>query len=340
MQYRTLGGSGLKVPALILGTATFGGGTDFFRKWGETDAREASALVDLARDAGCTMFDTADSYSRGLSEEILGQAVRGRRHDLLIATKTGMAMGPGPNDVGTARSRIIRSCEDSLRRLGTDYIDLYQLHAFDAVTPVDEMLHALDSLTRAGKIRYAGVSNYSGWHLMKMLAASDRLGLPRPVSHQVYYSLVARDFEWELMPLGLDQSVGTLVWSPLAGARLSGKIGRNRPAPADSRAATDATWAVPDDRLYAVTDVLDALAAETGHSVPQIALAWCLGRPGISGIVIGARNADQLRNNLAAADITLTADQIARLDAASDTTPAYPYWHQRRTMSERNPPAV
>ncbi|WP_372501966.1 aldo/keto reductase [Tistrella mobilis] len=340
MEYRTLGGSGLKVPTLILGTATFGGGTDFFRKWGETGVAEATRLVDLALDAGCTMFDTADSYSLGRSEEILGQAIRGRRDQLLIATKTGMALGPGPNDLGTSRSRIIASCEASLKRLGTDWIDLYQLHAFDAVTPVDEMLHALDTLIRDGKIRYAGVSNYSGWHLMKMLAAADRLGLPRPVAHQVYYSLVARDAEWELMPLGLDQKVGTLVWSPLGGARLSGRVGRNRPAPADSRAATDASWQVPDERLYAITDVLEALAAETGHSIPRLALAWLLGRPGISGLVIGARTPEQLAANLTAGEIMLDTDQIARLDAASAVSPPYPYWHQQRTMAARNPPPV
>jgi aryl-alcohol dehydrogenase-like predicted oxidoreductase len=340
MEYRCLGGSGLKVPALMLGTATFGGGTDFFRKWGATDVAEATSLVDAALEMGCNMFDTADGYSRGLSEEILGKAVEGRRDKVMLATKVGMPMGEGPNDVGTSRERIIRCCEASLRRLGTDYIDLYQLHAFDARTPIEEMLHALDVLTRAGKIRYFGVSNYSGWHLMKMLALADRHSMPKPVTHQVYYTLTDRDFEWELMPLALDQNVGTLVWSPLAGAKLSGKVGRNKTAPGDSRAGTDASWVVPEERLHKVTDELELISRETGRSIPCVALAWLLGRPSVSSVVIGARNVTQLKDNLAATDLTLSADQITRLDAASAVRPAYPYWHQRRTFTQRNPPPV
>jgi len=340
MEYRTLGGSGLKIPALMLGTATFGGGSEFLRKWGATDVAEATRLVDICLDLGCTMFDTADGYSTGLSEEILGQALRGRRDKVIIATKTGMPMGPGPNDIGTSRSKIIASCEASLKRLGTDTIDLYQLHAFDALTPIEEMLQALDALIRAGKIRYFGVSNYSGWHLMKMLALADRHGLPRPVTHQAYYTLVARDFEWELMPLGLDQNVGTLVWSPLSGAKLTGKIGRNRPPEAGSRVATDASWPVPDDQLFKVTDALETISKEVGRSIPQVALAWLLSRPTVSSIVIGARNEQQLRDNLAACELKLTAGQLAALDKASATPPAYPYWHQRRTMMSRNPPPV
>ena len=299
MEFRTLGSSGLTIPALVLGTATFGGGSEFLRKWGDTDVRGATEMLDVALAAGCNMFDTADGYSAGLSEEILGAAIKGRRASVIVATKTGMPMGPGPNERGTSREKIIRSCEDSLRRLGTDYIDLYQLHAFDALTPVEEMLHALDALTRAGKIRYLGVSNYSGWHLMKMLAVAERYGLPKPVTHQVYYSLLAREFEWELMPLGLDQKVGTLVWSPLSGARLGGRVGRHKPPPADSRTATDATWDAPQERLYAVTDVLEAIATDVGRSIPQVALAWLLTRPTISGIVIGARTTEQLKDNLA-----------------------------------------
>lgn len=340
MDYRTLGGSGFKIPVLNLGTATFGGGNEFFKKWGETDVAEARSLVDAALELGCNLFDTADGYSAGLSEQILGKAVEGRRERVILATKTGMAMGSGPNDMGTSREKIIRSCEASLKRLGTDYIDLYQLHAFDAQTPVEEMLHALDTLTRAGKIRYYGVSNYSGWHLMKMLALADRHGLPRPVTHQVYYTLTDRDFEWELMPLALDQNVGTLVWSPLAGAKLSGKVGRHKTPPADSRAATDASWEVPPERLFAVTDVLEAISAEIGQSIPRIALAWLLGRPTVSSIVIGARNVAQLQDNLAAADVKLAPEHVARLDAASAVRPAYPYWHQRRTFTRRNPPPV
>lgn len=340
MEYRTLGGSGLRIPALMLGTATFGGGSEFLRKWGATDVAEATRLVDVCLELGCTMFDTADGYSTGLSEEILGQAIRGRRDQVLVATKTGMPMGPGPNDIGTSRSKIIASCEASLKRLGTDYVDLYQLHAFDALTPVEEMLQALDALIRAGKIRYFGVSNYSGWHLMKMLALADRHGLPRPVTHQAYYTLVARDFEWELMPLGLDQNIGTLVWSPLSGAKLTGKIGRGRPPAPDSRVATDASWPVPEDRLFSVTDALEIVSKEVGRSIPQVALAWLLSRPTVSSIVIGARNEAQLRDNLAACELKLTAEQLATLDKASAIAPAYPYWHQRRTMMTRNPPPV
>jgi len=340
MEFRNLGGSGLKVPVLTLGTATFGGGSDFFKKWGTTDVAEATSLVDAALDMGCNMFDTADAYSRGLSEEILGKAVEGRREKVLLATKMGMTMGDGPNDVGTSRARIISCCEASLQRLGTDYIDLYQLHSFDAQTPIEETLYALDALTRAGKVRYFGVSNYSGWHLMKMLSLADKHSLPKPVTHQVYYALTDRDFEWELMPLGLDQNVGTLVWSPLAGAKLSGKVGRNKKPPEDSRAGTDASWVVPDDRLYKVTDALELISRETAQSIPRVALAWLLSRPTISSVVIGARNVTQLRDNLAATDLKLSADQIARLDAASAVRPAYPYWHQRRTSLARNPPPV
>ena len=337
MEHRPLGRCGLMIPALVLGTATFGGGNAFFRKWGATDVAEATSLVDIALDAGCNMFDTADSYSAGLSEEILGQAIKGRRDAVLLATKTGMRLGPGPNDVGTSRERILRACEASLRRLGTDTIDLYQLHAFDAVTPIDEMLHAMDLLIRAGKVRYFGVSNYSGWHLMKMIAHADWHGSPRPVAHQIYYSLAAREFEWELMPLGLDQGVGTLVWSPLSGAKLSGKIGRGRPAPPDSRAASDASWEVPQERLYTITDALDAVASETSASVARIALAWLLSRPTVAGVVIGARNAAQLRDNLAAAELVLTPEQLERLDRASQVRSIYPYWHQRATYAQRNP---
>ena len=338
MDYRLIGG--LKISSLVFGTATFGGGSEFLRKWGATDVAEATRLIDVALDAGVNMFDTAESYSRGLSEEILGKAIAGKRDRLLIATKTGMAVGDGPNDVGTAGARIIRSCEASLKRLGVEYIDLYQLHAFDALTPIDEMLHALDTLTRAGKIRYFGVSNYSGWHLMKMIAVAERYGLPRPVAHQAYYSLVGREFEWELMPLALDQKIATLVWSPLASAQLSGKVGRNKPAPAGSRAATDASLDIPQDYLYKVTDALDAVAKEVDRSVPQVALAWLLSRPSISGIVIGARNEAQLRDNLKSVEFALTAEQIARLDAASNVRPVYPYWHQRATHASRNPPPV
>ena len=340
MQYRTLGGSGFMVPALTFGTATFGGGSDFLRKWGDTGVKEATTLIDAAMEMGCNMFDTADAYSGGLSEEILGKAVAGRRDQVVLATKTGNPMGDG-----TERCRHLSREDHSVVR-GQPQAPWNGLHrSLSAAfvrrrTPIEEMLHALDDLTRSGKIRYFGVSNYSGWHLMKMLSLAEKHSLPRPVTHQVYYTLTDRDFEWELMPLGLDQNVGTLVWSPLAGAKLSGKVGRHKEAPTGSRASTDASWEVPEERLFAVTDALETVSNEVGHSIPRVALAWLLSRPTISSIVIGARNVAQLRDNLAATEVELTPEHIATLDAASAVRPAYPYWHQRRTSLVRNPPCV
>jgi aryl-alcohol dehydrogenase-like predicted oxidoreductase len=340
MEYRQLGGSGLSVPVLTLGTGTFGGGNDFFKPWGAVGVPEATHLVDVSLDAGLTMFDSADVYSGGLAEEILGKAIAGRRDRVLISTKASFRFGDGPNDVGSSRFHLIRAVEASLRRLGTDYIDLFQLHGFDALTPVEEVIGTLDDLVRAGKIRYIGASNFSGWHLMKSLAVSDKYGLARYVAHQAYYSLVGREYEWELMPLGLDQKVGAVVWSPLGWARLTGKIRRGQPRPEVSRLQdqrnVEAGPQVADDYLFAVVDVLDALAAETGKTVPQIALNWLLQRPTVSTLVIGARNEDQLRQNLGAAGWHLAPEQISRLDAASAVTPIYPYWHQRG-FAERNP---
>lgn len=323
-----------------MGTATFGGGNEFFRAWGSTDVTEAMRIVDLCLDAGVNLFDTADVYSTGVSEEILGKAIAGRRDRMLVSTKTSFAMGPGPNDVGSSRFHLIRACEASLRRLGTEYIDIYQMHGFDALTPVEETLEALDTLVRSGKVRYIGCSNFSGWHLMKALAVSDRYGWARHVAHQAYYSLVGRDFEWELMPLGIDQGVGTLVWSPLGWGRLTGKLRRGQPKPETSRlpATGDNGPPVSDDYLYRVVDAIDAVASETGKTVSQIALNWLAGRPTVSSIIIGARNEEQLRQNLGAVDWKLTAEQIATLDAASETTLAYPYWHQRGY--DRNPKPV
>ncbi len=289
------------------------------------------------------MFDSADIYSQGLAEEILGQAIKGRRDRVLISTKGTFRVGPGPNDVGSSRFHLIRTIDASLRRLGTDYIDLYQLHAFDARTPVEETLGTLDDLVRAGKIRYIGCSNFSGWHLMKSLAVSEKYGLARYVAHQAYYSLVGRDFECELMPLALDQKVGTVVWSPLGWGRLTGKVRRGQPLPQTSRlqskVATDIGPPVSDEYLYKVVDALDAVAAETGKTVPQVALNWLLQRPSVSTVIIGARNEEQLKQNLGAVGWNLAPEQVARLDAASATTPAYPYWHQRG-FAERNPPPV
>jgi aryl-alcohol dehydrogenase-like predicted oxidoreductase len=340
MNYRQLGGSGLKVPELTLGTGTFGGGNEFFKAWGSTDVAEATRLVDICLEAGLTMFDTADVYSHGLAEEILGQAIKGRRDEVLISTKATFRFGEGPNDVGSSRHHLLRSVEGSLRRLGTDYIDLFQLHGFDAITPVEEVLETLDGLVRAGKIRYLGCSNFSGWHLMKSLAAADKYGRTRYVANQAYYSLIGRDYEWELMPLGLDQKVGAVVWSPLGWGRLTGKIRRGAPKPETSRLneKTNADMAplVPDEYLYGVIDALDAVAAETGKTVPQIALNWLLQRPTVATVIIGARNEEQLRQNLGAVGWSLTPAQVAKLDAASARPYPYPYFHQQG-FAERNP---
>jgi aryl-alcohol dehydrogenase-like predicted oxidoreductase len=341
MDYRLLGGSGFTVPALSLGTGTFGGGNAFFDAWGGLGVAEATRLVDIALEAGLTMFDSADVYSGGKAEEILGQAIAGRRDQVIISTKSTFRSGPGANEVGSSRHHLISACEGSLRRLKTDHIDIYQLHGFDALTPVEEALQALDDLVGAGKIRYIGCSNFSGWHLMKSLAVSERYGLARYVAHQAYYSLLGRDFEWELMPLGLDQKVATIVWSPLGWSRLTGKVRRNQPLPAVSRLHVTADNGPPveDERLYRVVDALDAVAAETGKSVPQISINWLLQRPTVANVIIGARTEAQLRDNLGAVGWSLTAAQLAALDAASAVTLAYPYWHQRG-FTERNPPPV
>lgn len=288
------------------------------------------------------MFDTADVYSSGQSETILGEAIKGRRQDVLISTKATFRFSDAPNDVGSSRYHLIAACEAALKRLGTDYIDLFQLHAFDAQTPIEETLSTLDDLVRAGKIRYIGVSNFSGWHLMKSLAVADRHGYPRYVANQTYYSLIGRDYEWELMPLGLDQGVGAVVWSPLGWGRLTGKIRRGQPLPATSRlhATADSGPPVADEYVYKVVDALDEVAAETGKTVAQIALNWLLQRPSVSTVVIGARNEEQLRQNLGAVGWNLSGEQVAKLDAASMVSPAYPYWHQRGSFSERNPEPV
>jgi aryl-alcohol dehydrogenase-like predicted oxidoreductase len=343
MEYRQLGGSGFKVPVLTLGTGTFGGKGDLFSAWGNTGVPEATRLVDISLEAGLTMFDSADVYSAGLAEEILGKAIARRRDKVLISTKATFRLGDGPNDVGSSRFHLIRAVEAALKRLGTDYIDLFQLHGFDAVTPIEETLGTLDDLVRAGKIRYVGCSNFSGWHLMKSLAIAEKYGYARYVAHQAYYSLVGRAYEWELMPLGLDQKVGAVVWSPLGWAKLTGKIRRGQPLPPDSRLQSklnaDVGPQISDEYLYTVVDAIDEIAKETGKPVPQIALNWLLQRPTVSTLIIGARNEEQLRANLGSIGWKLTPEQIAKLDVASDTPPIYPYWHQRG-FAERNPPPV
>ncbi|MFI5765728.1 aldo/keto reductase [Streptomyces sp. NPDC051563] len=344
MEYRRLGTSGLLVPELSFGAGTFGGQGPLFGAWGDTGVQQARRLVDICIDAGVTLFDTADVYSAGASEEVLGAALKGRRDQVLISTKAGLPVGDGPGDAGTSRSRLIGSVDDALRRLDTDRIDLFQLHAFDAGTPVEEALSTLDDLVRAGKIRYTGISNFSGWQAMKSLAAADRHGRPRYVAHQVHYSLVGRDYEWELMPLGLDQGLGAIVWSPLGWGRLTGRIRRGRPLPAGSRLHDTADYGPPveEEYLYRVVDALDEVAGETGRAVPQIALRWLLQRPTVSSVIIGARNEEQLRQNLGAVGWTLTSEQMAKLDAASSRTAPYPYfpYYRQEGFARLNPPAV
>ncbi|MCW2307547.1 aldo/keto reductase [Rhodobium gokarnense] len=344
MEYRTLGKSGLKVPALSFGAGTFGGSGPLFSHWGTSDVAEARRLVDICLEAGVTLFDTADVYSNGASEEVLGEAIKGRRNELLLSTKMSLPLGDGPNEAGSSRHRLIAGVDAALKRLGTDHIDIFQLHAFDAFTPVEEVLSTLDQLVRDGKVRYVGVSNFSGWQVMKSLAVAEKHGWPRYVANQVYYSLVGRDYEWDLMPLGADQGLGAMVWSPLGWGRLTGKIRRGTPIPEGSRLHETASFGppVPDEHLYTVVDALDGIAEETGKTVPQIALNWLLQRPTVSSVIIGARNETQLRDNLGAVGWTLTGDQIARLDAASAVTAPYPHFPYRRQegFARLDPPMV
>ncbi|MCP8890974.1 aldo/keto reductase [Sphingomonas faeni] len=344
MEYRQLGSSGLRVPVLSFGTATFGGTGPLFGAWGRSDETEARRLVDVCLEAGVTLFDTADVYSNGASESVLGAAIKGRRDDVLISTKTGLPMGDGPQDWGTSRARLIRAVEASLRRLGTDHVDILQLHAFDASTPTEELMGTLDTLIATGKVRYAGVSNYPGWQVMKAQGIADRNGWPRLVTHQVYYSLIGRAYEADLMPLGADQGVGALVWSPLGWGRLTGRIGRNRPVPEGSRLHDTEQFAPPveAEHLYRVIDALEAVAEETGRTVPQVAINWLLRRPTVASVIVGARNEAQLRDNLGAVGWALSPGQIAILDAASDVLPPYPHtpYRQQEGFARLNPALV
>lgn len=345
METRFLGRSGLKVPALSFGTGTFGGKGELFGAWGDIDVAGAKRLVDICLDAGLNLFDSADVYSGGASEEILGAAIKGRRDQVLVSTKSSLRHGDGANDVGSSRWALIRAVDAALQRLGTDYIDLFQLHAFDAMTPVEETVSTLDDLVRAGKLRYVGVSNFAGWQLMKSLAAADRHGWSRYVAHQAYYSLIGRDYETELMPLGQDQGVGAVVWSPLGWGRLTGKVRRGQPLPQgrlQSQVSLDSGPKVDDALLYRVVDALDGVAAETGKTVSQVALNWLLQRPTVSTVVIGARNEEQLRQNLGAVGWNLSAEQVAKLDAASARPVGYPYapYWNNPGFAERNPPPV
>jgi aryl-alcohol dehydrogenase-like predicted oxidoreductase len=338
MEFRQLGYSGLQVPVLSFGAGTFGGGNEFFKAWGSSDVAEATRLVDICLDAGVNLFDTADVYSTGASEEILGKAIAGKRNRVLISSKATFAMSEDPNDVGSSRFHLIKSCEGSLRRLGVETIDIYHMHGFDALTPVEEVLSTLDTLVKSGKVRYIACSNFSGWHLMKSLSISERYGWARYAGHQVYYSLIGRDYEWELMPLAQEHKVGALVWSPLGWGRLTGKIRRGHPLPETSRLhkTADKGPQVGDEYLYKVVDAIDEVAKETGRSVSQIALNWLLQRPTVSNVIMGARNEEQLRQNLGSVGWNLTKAQVAKLDAASEVAAPYPYWHQRQ-FKNRNP---
>jgi aryl-alcohol dehydrogenase-like predicted oxidoreductase len=343
VEYRFLGASGFKVSALGFGAGTFGGKGPLFSAWGNTDVEQARRLIDISLDAGLSFFDTADVYSDGASESILGAAIKGRRDRVVLSTKITLRAGEEVNAVGASKYHLIRATDRALQRLGTDYIDLLQLHHFDAMTPVEAVMSTLDDLVRAGKVRFVGASNYSGWQLMKSQAAADRYGYSRFVANQTYYSLVGRDYEWELMPLGLDQGIGAVVWSPLGWGRLTGRIRRGQPLPKSSRLHETAGFAPPvdEERLYRIVDVLDAVAAETGKSIPQIALNWLLQRPTVATILIGARDEQQLLENLGAVGWQLSSEQIARLDAVSALTPPYPYYpYWNGQFAERTPPPV
>ncbi|SDR21206.1 aldo/keto reductase [Pseudoxanthomonas sp. CF125] len=343
METRFLGNSGFKVPVLGFGAGTFGGKGPLFSAWGNTDDAQARRLIDISLEAGLNFFDTADVYSDGASESILGAAIKGRRDQVILSTKTGLRAGDGPNDAGSSRFHLLQAVDEALQRLGTDYIDLLQLHAFDAMTPVEETLSTLDGLVRAGKVRYLGVSNFSGWHLMKSQAIADQRGYSRYVANQTYYSLIGRDYEWELMPLGQDQGVGAVVWSPLGWGRLTGKLRRGQPLPENSRLHDTADFAPPidEERLYRIIEAMDEVAEQTGKTIPQIALNWLLQRPTVSTVLIGARNEEQLRQNLGAVGWNLSAAQMTKLDAASALTPPYPYYpYWRGQFSERNPTPV
>lgn len=341
MDYRKLGASGLFVPALTYGTGMFNP-PEITNRNGTTDDTRARRMVDLCLDHGLNMFDSATSYGRGHSEVFLGEAIKGRRDKVLISTKAGMPSGPGPMEVGLSRQNLTTSIETSLRRLHTDYLDLFQLHCFDALTPIEETLNTLADFVRSGKVRYVGVSNFAGWQLMKSLAFAQQHNLPRYVVQQVHYSLLGRDYELELMPLGIDQGIGASVWSPLGWGRLTGKISRGQPLPAGSRLHNTQADAPPidSDQLFRVIDCLDDVASQTGKTVPQVAINWLLRRPTVATVIIGARTEEQLLENLGAVGWSLTDEQIAALDAASTVYPLYPQWHQRRYTPDRIPSPV
>ena len=339
MEYRLLGASGLEVSVLSFGTMTLGG-EGRFAAMGNVQANEARRLVEICMDAGVNLFDTADIYSLGKSEEVLGKALGADRKDIVLATKAFVRMETGINKSGLSRRHLIEACEASLRRLGTDYIDLYQAHNFDSLTPLEETLRAFDDLIRSGKVRYIGCSNYSGWHLMKALGTSERLGIARYISQQINYSLLARDAEHELVPAGLDQKVGIMCWSPLQFGLLSGKFRRGGEKPTESRLnSLDAPGTIDQERLYRIVDSLTEIAGQRGVSVAQVALNWVTRKPGVDTVIIGARNEQQLRDNLNAANWTLSEAEVTTLDESSAIPLPYPSWHQQKFAGDRNPPA-
>lgn len=336
MEYRNLGKSGLQVSVLSFGTMTFGGQGEF-KHMGDASVKEASKLIDICLNAGINLFDTADMYSTGRSEEILGAALGKKRSQALIATKAFYTMGPGKHQVGASRLHLIEACEASLKRLGTDYIDLYQMHNFDSLTPLEETLSALDLLVRQGKVRYIGCSNYSAWHLMKALSISERKGYERFISQQVYYSLLARELENELVPLAVDQNVGCIIWSPLCFGLLTGKYRRGQPQPKDSRLAhMDAPGTIDWEKLYRIVDLLEDIGKSHNKTIPQVALNWLLRRPAISSLIFGARNEQQLQENLGAVGWSLPESDVRRLEDASESLESYPYWHQNNWGANRN----
>jgi aryl-alcohol dehydrogenase-like predicted oxidoreductase len=340
MEMRFLGQSGLQVSTFAFGTMTFGTKGDYFSKLGATnDAAQARRLIEICLEAGVNLFDTSDAYSDGGSEEMLGKAIQGYRDQILLATKVFNRMGSGANDIGLSRAHIVRACEASLRRLGTDYIDLYQAHGFDALTPLDETLAAFDQLVQSGKVRYVGCSNYSGWHLMKALAISEIRGFERFISQQVYYSLIARELEYELVPLSLDQNVGILVWSPMAGGFLSGKYRRGQGGPAEARRSkvSDLAMTIPEEKAFDIVEVVCDVAEQRGVSAAEVALNWLLRKPGVTSVITGARSEEQLRQSLRAAAWRLSDEEMARLNQVSAPAAIYPYWHQQRYGIARNP---
>jgi aryl-alcohol dehydrogenase-like predicted oxidoreductase len=329
MEYRRFGKSGLMVPVLSFGNATFGGRGEFFKAWGSTDVSEAQRLVDICIDSGINFFDTANGYSQGSAEEILGKVIQSKRSDLLLSTKCTFPTGSGENDYGSSRKHIIQQCEASLRRLNTDYVDIYHMHGMDAHTPIEETLMTLETLIQSGKVRYIACSNFSAWHLMKSLSTSEKLGVSRYVGHQIYYSLVGREVEWELLPLGIDQGVGSMIWSPLAGGALSGKIRRGQPPPKNSRLGQITFVQYEDEALFKIVDAMDVIAKERGKTIPQVALNWLLRKPTVANIIIGARTEEQLKDNLGAIGWRLTDEEVKRLDEVSAPRMPYPYWHHQ-----------